>query len=241
MIRTFLWLLYAAVMLIIMLPFAIIGKLCGKGVEATDFAVGLAKRAVLGIAGLKCDIRGEENLPEGAVLYVPNHQSMWDVAAMLCYFGGMKGFIAKEETRKIPIAHLWLENLRCVYINRDSLKDSLKAINEAQKNLEDGYPMVVFPEGTRSKGPEMGEFKPGALRCAIKAGVPVVPVAIDGTYRAFETEHHLCPARAKVSILPPIETAGKGWKTAELSDLVRSEIQAELERMRAEEDPSDND
>ncbi len=234
MIRTILWLLYAAIMLILLLPLAIIGRLTGKGPQCTAMGIRIARAGVFGIAGVRFDIRGEENIPEGAVLYVPNHQSMWDIAPVLCCFGGMKGFIAKVETKKIPVAHLWLENLRCVYINRESVKESLTAINEAQKRLESGYPMVVFPEGTRSKGPEMGEFKPGALRCAVKAGVPVIPVAIDNAYKAFEEKGRLSPATIKVSILPPIETAGKGWKTAELSALVQEQIQGELDRIRNE-------
>ncbi len=232
MIRTTLWLLNAAFWLIVLLPLALIGMITGKGPQCTGFGVRLAKCSVLGIAGFHCEVFGKEHLPEGPVLYTPNHQGMWDVAAMLCYFGGMKGFVAKAGIHKVPIVNLWLNNLRCVYIDRDSAKKSLLAIQKAQENLESGYSMVVFPEGTRSKGPQLGEFKTGALRCALKSGVPIVPVAIDGTYHAYEEKGHIAPAQVKISILPPIPTAGLKLKSAEVSKQIREQIDQELQRLR---------
>ena len=75
--------------------------------------------------------------------------------------------------------------------------------------LEQGKSMVVFPEGTRSRGDQMNEFKAGAFRMACKAGAPVVPVAIDGSYKIMEANHNLMkPAHVTITILPPIETAG---------------------------------
>lgn len=57
--------------------------------------------------------------------------------------------------------------------------------------MQAGESVVVFPEGTRSKGDAMGEFKAGAFRIACKAGAPVVPVAIDGSYKIMEANHNL--------------------------------------------------
>ena len=94
---------------------------------------------------------------------------------------------------------------------------------------------TIFPEGTRSKGPVMNEFKPGALRAAIKAGTPIVPYAIDGSYKLYDQTRRVTKGKVKLSILPPVDPKALGMKHAELSQYVQSLIQAELDRMRAED------
>ena len=75
--------------------------------------------------------------------------------------------------------------------------------------LARGESVIVFPEGTRSKGDAMGEFKHGAFKMAFAAGAPVVPVVIDGSYKIMEANHNLmCPGHVTMTVLPPIETAG---------------------------------
>jgi hypothetical protein len=87
----------------------------------------------------------------------------------------------------------------------------MEAMRQAQALVQAGESVVVFPEGTRSKGDAMGEFKAGAFRIACKAGAPVVPVAIDGSYKIMEANHNLMkPAHVNITILPPVETAGLG-------------------------------
>ena len=68
--------------------------------------------------------------------------------------------------------------------------------------------MVVFPEGTRSKGEQMGEFKAGSFKLATKAKVPIIPVTIDGSYKIMEgNKYRICPAKVNVYVHKPIETA----------------------------------
>ena len=82
-------------------------------------------------------------------------------------------------------------------------------LRDSVKTLQEGYSLHISPEGTRSRGDAMGEFKAGAFRIASKAGAPIVPVAIDGSYRAMEANHNLmCPGHVTMTVLPPIETAG---------------------------------
>ena len=82
-------------------------------------------------------------------------------------------------------------------------------MKEAGALLARGEGVIVFPEGTRSKGDAMGEFKHGAFKMAFAAGAPVVPVVIDGSYKIMEANHNLmCPGHVTMTVLPPIETAG---------------------------------
>ena len=94
-----------------------------------------------------------------------------------------------------------MELLDCVFIDRDSPRKAMEAMRQAQTMLEQGKSMVVFPEGTRSRGDQMNEFKAGAFRMACKAGAPVVPVAIDGSYKIMEANHNLMkPAHVTITI-----------------------------------------
>ena len=128
--------------------------------------------------------------------------------------------------------------MHCIIIDRGDLRQSLKCMNLMQRRLEAGQSEIIFPEGTRSKGPDMGEFKAGAFKAAIKAGVPVVPFVIDGSYDLFEAQGYLKSAPVKFSILPPVDTSEPGLKAQELSETVKAMIQQELDRLRSEDDAS---
>lgn len=131
-------------------------------------------------------VTGREKIPDGAVLYVANHQGLFDILAFLGYLGKPIGFIAKKEINKLPIIRKWMGLLNCVFIDREDRRQSMKAINQGIENLKAGHSLVIFPEGTRSRGESLHEFKPGSLRLATKAHVPIVPVTINGTYRMLE-------------------------------------------------------
>ena len=75
-----------------------------------------------------------------------------------------------------------------VFIDREDPRDSVRAILEGVENLKKGISMVIYPEGTRSQGKEMLEFKKGAMKLAIKAGAPIVPVTVNESYKIFEAQ-----------------------------------------------------
>lgn len=158
---------------------------------------------------LKIDlhITGVENIPEGPVVFVSNHQGYGDIAVYCAAITNKQfGFVAKDDLAKIPYFGKWIQRIRSVFIERDDARASLKAIEEGIALLENGYSLVVFPEGTRSKGPEMGEFKKGSLRLATKPGVPVVPITLSGTYHIFEEKGYAQSAKVEFYIHPAIET-----------------------------------
>lgn len=111
-------------------------------------------------AGITLNVSRSGPLPEGPVVFVSNHQSYWDIPI---YFAAIRdkqfGFVAKESLGKIPLFGSWIADIRSVFIKRDDLRASLKTIEEGIELLKKGYSLVIFPEGTRSKGIEMAEFK----------------------------------------------------------------------------------
>lgn len=91
------------------------------------------------------------------------------------------------------------------------MKAGIEAINKVIEVINSGYSAIIFPEGTRSKTGEIGEFKGGAFKVAQKTGAPIIPVALDGTGALFEKNHYwIKPGKVNLAILPPIETKDMG-------------------------------
>ena len=132
------------------------------------------------------NVHGLENIPEGPVLFVSNHQSNMDIAIICGFIDKPKGFIAKKELKKLPLINKWITLAGSIYLDRENPRKSMEGILEGIKTLKNGHSLVVFPEGTRSRGDKMGEFKSGSFKLATKSKVPIVPLTIDGTYRVME-------------------------------------------------------
>ena len=233
MFRTVLWFIYFWIHLIAIQPDLIrVNRLAkmGKTTEHDLLTNQTAKtwaRSLVKLAGVTVVTRGEENIPTGAVLFVSNHQGNFDIPILLGYINKPKAFIAKIELLKLPLIRTWMTHLKCVFMDRSDIRQSLKVINQAAEHLKEGYSMVIFPEGTRSKGETLGEFKPGSLKLAMKAGVPIVPIAIRGSYKIMEQNGFIIrPAHVEITIFDPIFTAGLTKEQAgELPERVRKIIE----------------
>ena len=182
-------------------------------------------------SGSKVEVYGTEHLPKDRnVVFISNHQGNFDIPLLMGYIDMPKGFIAKIEAKKIPIVDKWMELIHCVFMDRSTLKGSAGAIIEGIKVLKQGHSLVIFPEGTRSKGDHMGEFKSASFKLATKPGIPIVPVTIDGSYRIMEQYHKkINPSQVKLTIHPMIETKGLDQEALEaLPDQVKNIIASAL-------------
>lgn len=216
MIRTILWFGYFWLYLIKIMPeYFKVNRLLREGrIEERDKLVTsiAAKwaRDLLKQAGASVKVTGAENIPvDRAVLFVSNHQGNFDIPILLGYIDKPKAFVAKIEMLKLPLIRTWMKQMNCVFMDRHDMRQSLRVMNEATEYLKQGYSMVIFPEGTRSRGKTMGEFKAGSLRIASKANVPIVPVTIKGSYKLMEQNGFIIkPAEVEVIISEPISTLG---------------------------------
>lgn len=186
---------------------------------------------LLRIAGVHVTVTGKENIPKDhAVVFTPNHQGDYDIPLMLTQLDALHPIVAKIETLKIPLVRTWMRMFDCVFLDRKDPRNAVLAIREAEGILRSGRSVVIFPEGTRSRGDNMGEFKNGAFKMAFAAKAPIVPIAIDGSYRIMEANHNLMkPGEVKITILPPVETAGldrAAQKTmpAQIAALIAAEL-----------------
>ena len=180
---------------------------------------------------------GEENIPKDrACVFVSNHQGIFDIHAMLGYTGLPIGLISKIENLKLPIIGAWMVAMDCVFIERGNPRNSLLQIKKAAEYVTGGLSMVIFPEGTRAKSDNLGEFKSGSLKLATKAKAPIIPVTINGTYKIFEANNkRIRPANVTITFGEPIETAGLSKEEeALLLDKVVRVISSNLDKRKSE-------
>ncbi|WP_391557388.1 lysophospholipid acyltransferase family protein [Robertmurraya sp.] len=183
-------------------------------------------KTIMKLTGSKVKVEGIENLPEGAVVMISNHEGDFDIPTLLASIEKPFGFISKVEVKKVPILSTWMEIMNCVFLDRSDRRKSVQSIREAVKLLKEGHSIAIFPEGTRSKGGPIGEFKSGGFRLAKDAKVPIVPISISGTSDVFEKNGRLVkPASIQVKILPCIPSSIFDQKDMkEVSDYVREVI-----------------
>lgn len=183
------------------------------------------------VTGSTVEVKGLENVPKDKpVLVVSNHQSNMDIPVLLGYLNKPIGFVSKAEIKKFPVVPTWMELMNCVFMDRSDRRQSLKAIKDGIELLKSGHSIVIFPEGTRSKGGEIGDFKAGSFHLAVKSGVSILPVTLDGTYKMFEANgNRMKPAHATLTIAKPItpeEYASMDAKelTQHTKDIIASQL-----------------
>ena len=182
--RTLIWFAYFWAYLLFLVPsLKRAEKLyqAAKHFEANEIAQKAARawsNTLLRLAGVQLEVLGLENIPDEPVVFVCNHQGNFDIPILLTALPKANGILAKKELQHLPLINRWMLLLHCVFIDRDNPRQAVSALNSAAKNLQDGCSIVVFPEGTRSKCADIGEFKAGAFKIATKTKAKIVPLKV---------------------------------------------------------------
>lgn len=162
-------------------------------------------KTFMALTGSDVEIKGSHYIPNGPVLFASNHEGDFDIPVLIGAIDKPFGFISKIEIKKVPILSSWMEAIQCVFLDRRNREKAAHSILAGVELLKKGHSLVIFPEGTRSKGGPIGLFKAGGFRLAKDSGVPIVPISIEGTSKVFEKNGRLIkPAKIKVTICPPI-------------------------------------
>jgi 1-acyl-sn-glycerol-3-phosphate acyltransferase len=165
-------------------------------------------RMIIALSGCRITMLGIENVPrEGGMCFVSNHGSIFDILLILAYAGRPFGFIAKKELSYIPLLNMWIPLLGGFFIDRRNARKALRTIDKGIRRIRSGAAMIIFPEGHRSRGQGLLPFRPGSLKLATQAEVPVIPVALAGSYDVFEKNYRLHPGPVGIFFGAPIPTA----------------------------------
>jgi 1-acyl-sn-glycerol-3-phosphate acyltransferase len=193
----------------------------------------LGLRLGLTLSGLRCRVHGREHIQRArAAVYAVNHTSnveppiLFDTLHEL--FPRLR-VLYKAELRSLPVLVRAFDLVGFVPLERGNRDQSLPAIDRAADALRAGHSFLIFPEGTRSRTGELLPFKKGGFIMAIKAGVPIVPVAIKGARDALRKGSFVIrPVTVTVRLGPPVETAGL---TLDDRDRIVQEVRGRIEAL----------
>lgn len=169
-------------------------------------------RYLLRVFHVDLHVARRENLPaerDTPRVFVCNHQSQLDIPAVVAGVEEGVGFVAKKELGRIPILAFWMRAVGCVFIDRSDRHGARKALEKAARGLG-SRPLVVFPEGTRSKTGRLLPLKLGGLRMALLAGARIIPLHIHNSRAAYEAFDPAGPVPLPVTlrVFPPLDTRG---------------------------------
>jgi 1-acyl-sn-glycerol-3-phosphate acyltransferase len=202
-------------------------KLKGLLYELGHIGVSLA----LGLAGIRYHVTGGERVPRNrAVVFCSNHQSNVDPPVLYRALHRRLHILYKAELSKLPILGTVMQVGGFVPVPREQKEAAIEAIDVAAASIRSGNSFLIFPEGTRSRTDELLPFKKGGFIMAIKAGAPIVPVAVSGGRDAMRKGSAIVrPVKVEVRIGDPVETAGCTLEDRDaLIGVVRERIEALL-------------
>jgi len=166
-------------------------------------------RSLLAAAGARVRFHGLERARRHRpCIFIANHQSIVDIWVLLTFLPPNTRFVAKRELFRIPIFGWALAASGCIAIDRGNRSRAIRSLRTAGERIRAGRSVVLFPEGTRSRDGSLKPFKKGAFHLAVQAGVPVVPVAITGSFEVFPPRRlRVRPGPVEVFVESPIDVA----------------------------------
>lgn len=165
---------------------------------------------ILFLAGVEnIEITGIENVDINKTYVVAaNHASYLDIPILFKVLPIDLYFIAKKQLQYVPFIGWYMMATGMLFINRKSKEKSVKSLNSASQKIRGGRNIFVFPEGTRTKTGEIGDFKPGAFIIAKKANVDILPIKIEGSGEIWDVKHgKINPGNIRVKIQPSIPSS----------------------------------
>lgn len=189
---------------IVALVFLRLPASCGRGIGRVWARLNLL------VSGVRVRLEGIERVdPTRPFVLAANHVSNFDILVLQGWFPHPFSWLAKQELFRIPLLGRAMRQLGDVPVDRGKGRSALRSLDAAAARIAAGTSVVVFPEGTRSPDGLLQEFKTGAMILAIKAGVPVIPVALLGSGEVLPRGRLLVrPGVVTVRFGEPIPTAG---------------------------------
>ena len=164
---------------------------------------------ILKTSRIHLEIQGLEYIEPGkTVIFCSNHPSAMDIPILFASLPAQFRFAAKRSLFHVPFLGWHLRRSGHVPVDRGHPRKALRSLDQAAEKIRAGTPVVLFPEGHRSRDGSMGEFKSGSFYLAIQAGVPLIPITLNGSRAVLKPDTlHIKPGTVEVIIHPPLETA----------------------------------
>jgi 1-acyl-sn-glycerol-3-phosphate acyltransferase len=180
--------------------------------------------------GIRFEIQGWENLPDGPAVLLSKHQSAWETLAFPALMPRPLCYVFKRELLYVPFFGWALGMLKMVHIDRKEGKNAFTSVTrQGQHRMSEGAWVIMFPEGTRTPVGKQGKYKTGGTRFAIATGAPVVPIAHNAGHVWPRNSFYKYPGIVTVSIGKPIDSTG--LTPDELNTRVEAWIEAEMRRI----------
>lgn len=228
--------LYLLVFIPVTSLFAVSASICtlfDASGKSYAFHARLWARLGLALNHTPVELHGSEYLPDGPFILMSNHQSNFDILALIAAIPRRIYWIAKKELFDIPIFGSSMRRGGYIPLDRSDGRKALKSMDNAADIIRRGSSVVMFPEGTRSRDGQLLPFKRGGFMLAVRAGVPVIPVTINGSGKVNPGGLiKLFSGRIILTLHPPV-TVPEGMKKSAaeewLMETVRGVITAGLE------------
>lgn len=186
-------------------------------------------RSLLRICGVRIALHGQEHIDRSrSCIYAANHASMFDIPVVIAGLPDDIRLVYKKELERIPVFGWGLKWGSYIGIDRGRGAEARKSLDEAIEKIRRGASVLLFVEGTRTEDGNLQPFKRGAFHLAARAGVPVIPLTINGTY-SIVPKHSLRirPGTVDLVLSPPVAVRGETDKETErqLMERVRAAIE----------------
>ena len=182
---------------------------------------------ILKTSGIRVRVEGLENVtPNATAIYCVNHQSAMDIPVLFAHLPVQFRFVAKRSLFNMPFMGWHLRRSGHIPVDRDRPREAMKSMKQVAKEIREGKSVLLFPEGHRSRDGKLLPFKAGSFYIAILAGVPIVPITINGTPNVLKPDtYHVRAGQTEMIVHPAVSTAGLNLKDAEkLSEQVKDII-----------------
>lgn len=182
------------------------------------------------LALVRVKVHGRENIdPKTSYIFVANHQGAFDIWAIYGYLDHNFKWLMKKELESIFMVGRACRNAGHIMVDDSSMHAIKDTISKAEKTLQGGMSLVIFPEGSRSWNGKMIPFKRGAFMLAAEFKLPVVPITIDGSFRRMPRyTYNITPGTINLHIHKPIWPGENGFNTKRLMAECREAINSKL-------------
>jgi 1-acyl-sn-glycerol-3-phosphate acyltransferase len=165
---------------------SILGSLAARGGRLQHFCMQRWSRDNLWLSRARVEIEGMEYVDRSnPQLFVANHSGLHDILSLAAYLPIQFRWVAKKSLFRIPFMGWHMRRSGYIPIDRENPREAAKSIMAAAQVIRGGVNAIAFPEGTRSRDGELGKLHSGAFALALRTGVPLVPVVLDGSYRVI--------------------------------------------------------